>query len=358
MGFFKKYPIFGGFIAICLLLFIAGLVFIFLGFGGLGKARKSFTQAERSYRSALSLSPAPTAENAQQSEKNVQELAAALQAQIDATAGHAPSIVSTDAPKTEADMLFQLEAFKEQFTKDAADVEPLGAADDTVGIQLPDDFNFSFSRFLESGTPPPSKFIPAVFEQKEVLGYLLRKLYDSQPTGILSIQRETQVEEIEAQGGAQDNANRRRANRNNDRDTATTSKDDEFQIGELSARVPGAVETLAFRFVFTGYTPSLRLFLKQLEEFELPLVVRSVEVQPYKASKGARTEPASTNNPFNVFGGGDSASETGEKPVTREPVVEENLSQFTVVVEYIKVLVKPPSDVAALEDASSSENPM
>ncbi len=358
MGFFKKYPVFTSLVAVFCLLFVAGLVFIYLSYTGLTKAEKRFDQTERSYRSALGLSPAPTSENAEVSEKNVQELATALQAQIEATKGRVPTFISKKPPQTETDMLFQLEAFKEQFTKDAAEVVPLGAPEGTTGIKLPDDFAFSFSRFLDSGTPPPAKFIPAIYEQKEILAYLLRKLYDSEPFSIESIQREVQIQDVETEkSDTASGSNARRSNAGN-----ANGPKDEFEVGSISARVPGAVETVAFRFVFTGYTPSLRTFLKQLEEFELPLVVRSVEVQPFQQKSTARSSSSNrADNPFSLFdmgGDADAAPNEAAREASREPVVEENLSQFTVVVEYIKVLVKAPSDVATLEDTTSSKNPM
>lgn len=361
MGFFKKYPVFASLITVFVLLFVAGLVFIYLSFAGLGKAKKDFTRAESSYQSALRLSPAPTQQNVASSEQNVEQLASALQTQIDATKGRVPTFISKDVPKTEADMLFQLEAFKDQFTRDAAQIKPWGVdGDDATGIKLPEDFDFGFARFLSTGTPPPEKYIPVVFEQKEILAYVLRKLYDSEPVSIESIQRETKVVEIAAKQDEQSNTSSRRSSRSNQRDAGNSGFKDEFEIGGISARVPDAVETVAFRLVFTGYTPSLRSFLKSLEEFELPLVVRSVEVQPFQQKQQKSSSSNRADNPFSLFDTG--SASTGAEETKSEyspiPVVEENLSQFTVVVEYIKVLVKAPTDVAALEDAASSQNPM
>lgn len=351
MGFFKKYPAFASLVTVFVLLFIAGLVFIFLSWSSLGKAQKSYEQAESSYKAALGLNPAATAQNVETSEKNVQALAAALQVQVDDTKGRVPTFISKDVPKTEADMLFQLEAFKEQFTKDAAEIEPQGAEKGAVGMTLPKDFEFGFSRFLSTGTPPPAKYIPEVFEQKEILSYILRKLYDSRPFSLVQIQREVVVEDVapaQPQPG-----NNKQAKQN-----AGKGNNDEFEIGALSARVPGAVETVAFRLVFTGYTQSLRDFLKSLEEFELPLVVRSVEVQPAEKKATASSTPSRASSPFDLFDTGGAAGPTEEqKAAAKEPIVEENVSQFTVVVEYIKVLVEAPSDVAALENATSSQNP-
>ena len=50
MGFFKKYPAFASLVTVFALLFIAGLVFIYLSWASLSKAQKSYEQAERSFR--------------------------------------------------------------------------------------------------------------------------------------------------------------------------------------------------------------------------------------------------------------------------------------------------------------------
>lgn len=352
MGFFKQNPLFSGLVALFLLLFIAGVVFIFMASGSASDAKKAFARAESSYRSALALNPAATPANLQASEENVEKLAKALEAQVATTKGSAPFIISQTPPTTEAAMLFQLEAFKEQFTKDAAMVVPFGKSDDEPGIGLPEDFNFGFSRFLEEGDPPPTEFIPIVFEQKEILAYLLRKLYDSKPNSIESVQREMKEEVIpaETQPGT--------ASANN-RPSRDRLKKDEFEVGKISAQVPGAIETLGFRIVFTGYTQSLRLFLKQLEEFELPLVVRSVEVEPFQEQVTLADKKDDADNPFAIFGVETEEPTQEELEAATEPLIEDILSQFTVVVEHIQVLVDASGNVASLEaNADSEEQPL
>ena len=48
----------------------------------------------------------------------------------------------------------------------------------------------------------------------------------------------------------------------------------------VTARVKGFIDTMAFRITFTGQTAALRNFVVRLAEFELPILVREVEVEP------------------------------------------------------------------------------
>ena len=337
----KKYPAFFGLIGLFLVVFIAGLVFIFLSLSSAGKAKEDFEKAQRGLKSAQSLSPAPSQENLAASEENIRQLAAALERQVKATRGRSPELLDREkAPTQPVTMLVQLENFASDFTQEAATVIPWGADEDrkAQGIELPDNFKFGFSRYLDTGQQPEDKVIPELFKQKQILSFILRRLYDSQPFSIVSVQREALVEVV---------PDPKKANTNQPKQEG---KDDEFKIGDISAAVPGAIETMAFRLEFTGYTPTLRMFLKKLEEFELPLVVRSVEVKPAKTK--TKSQKQTSSNPFSF----DSAPSEGATPsVNRDPIVEENLSHFTVVVEYIQVLIQAPSDVVALENAGNSQ---
>ncbi len=347
----KKYPAFFGLLGLFLVIFIAGLVFIFLSLSAAGKAKEDFERAQRDLKSAATLSPAPSKENLAASEQNIRDLAAALERQIKATRGRAPELLDRQkAPTQPVTMLVQLENFASDFTKEAKTIAPQGSEDDETraaeGIKLPENFKFGFGRYLDTGQQPDEKIIPELFKQKQILSFILRRLYDSQPFSIESIQRESLVEVVPEKG----NQSNRQPQRND-----SNSNKGEFKIGDITAAVPGAIETMAFRLEFTGYTPTLRQFLKKLEEFELPLVVRSVEVKPAKTSKPAASSKPASNNPFG-FGSPVETQPAASTAKTLDPIVEENLSHFTVVVEYIQVLIKAPSDVAALESAGNSQS--
>ena len=118
-----------------------------------------------------------------------------------------------------------------------------------------------------------------------------------------------------------------------------------FQIKDaISARVPGAIDTLAFQLSFTGYTDSLRIFLNNLAKFDLPIVVRSVDVQ--RPNKSKSTTDAITGNNLDSIFGAFAASNDDEAPEeAQKPVISENISTFTVVLEFIEIVL--PSNLVS-----------
>ena len=85
-------------------------------------------------------------------------------------------------------------------------------------------------------------------------------------------------------------------------------------------RVPGRLEGDAFRLEFIGQTTALREFLNALAAFKLPVIVRSVEVEPLNAQLPAA---ASAGPP------------AAGAPV---PLVVQNFSRFVVVVELVRLI--------------------
>ena len=114
----------------------------------------------------------------------------------------------------------------------------------------------------------------------------------------------------------------------------------------ITAKVPGAINTLAFRLAFTGYTDSLRRLLNDLAKFDLPIVVRSIEVD--RPSGISTTTKVPSNNDldsfFGVFDGG-SSSDVEDPEEAQKPVISENISIFTVVLEFIEIALPDQSAV-------------
>lgn len=345
MAFLKKYPLFISLMVIFLLVFAAGWYLVFVEAGKTKQAEAKVEASIRSLNSALSLSPAPTQQNLEKSEQNLEELKAALKAQLDATAGINPGILSGQPPKDESTMLFQLQAYRNQLTQQAESIVPVTQdreANPRPGVSLPANFAWGFSRFIDQGRPPPERYIPQIFKQMEILRYIMEQLLETRPASIVAVQREAIVPtEKEAEGTA------------SRRQQTSTARSDEFTIGSETARVPGAVDTMAFRVVFTGYTVNLRKFLMNIEKFELPLVVRSVEVRPLQqqAAKSGATSSRSNRpaNPFEALmgGSGSTPASTAAEAAGQEPIVSENESEFTVVIEYLDVKVDPSGNVTA-----------
>ncbi|MEO0794509.1 MAG: hypothetical protein AAFX93_05090 [Verrucomicrobiota bacterium] len=338
MKFFKQNPVFSAILSLFVVLFIAGLVFIFLLNGQVAKEQKDVKRAESNLRAALSLQPAPTDENIQAAEKNISELKQVLEKQIAATAGNKPNLLSSNPPATGTDLFFQLQSYRDELTQDAERTVPINVSDEELevmeefgtevpGVEIPEGFAFGFSRYIDSGEPPADSAVPVLFKQKEILTYALRKLLSTRPISIVSVDR-SPLELPKPKS----------------KDERQQLNADEFNVGSESAAVKSAVETIPFRIVFTGYTENLRSFLKQIEEFEIPLVVRSVEVTPLEDSvvTADNSRGGRGNSVDDLFGGfGSATPESDAEPAApaKDPIVAENESEFTVVIEYITVTV-------------------
>ena len=97
----------------------------------------------------------------------------------------------------------------------------------------------------------------------------------------------------------------------------------------ITARKAGFVDASAFRLSFIGKTSSLRSLLNKLGTFELPLVVRSVEVEAGDPEPG---EPPLNDN-------GEPIKIDPAKPEPKfVPKVEVLRSKFTVTIEYIDLV--------------------
>src|SRR5690606_2954978 len=109
--------------------------------------------------------------------------------------------------------------------------------------------------------------------QRLIAEYLLTTLYQAKPAELVSLQRSRPPGQSAPTGGA--------GSRQAQAPGTATPESDFFAIDpRFSASVTGFVETTAFKITFTGYSSALRNFLNQIAGFELPLVVRSVEVDP------------------------------------------------------------------------------
>jgi hypothetical protein len=119
-----------------------------------------------------------------------------------------------------------------------------------------------------------------------------------------------------------------------------------------SARVPGYLETTAFRISFVGQTASLRSFLNKLASFELPVLVREVEVEPASANEAA--EPAAVadegaNAAPSVVLAAKPASKpavAAVRPSGAAPIVTKPWCRFTVTVEYIELVAPSVADAS------------
>ncbi|MGJ8640314.1 MAG: hypothetical protein ACSHYA_13075 [Opitutaceae bacterium] len=311
MEFFKKNLVFCLIVAICLLAAVAGGYLAFTASGTAKSAKKQIVSAESQLNALLSADPAPSDDNVKSSQKNVAELTAQLK-EIRANLQKGSRI------KTSSDGIGVMSGIQQYITDYQNRVKSIVDENgESAPITVPEDFGFGFERYLTGSQPSNDPTVNAALDkQRQILSYVVNKLIDSKPAGITSVRREVLEATGKDKGG--------------------------FVINEaISARVPGAIDTMAFSVTFTGYTGSLRSFLNDLAKFDLPIVVRSIEVERPQGSETTAARPADTGG-LDFFGfGGDTAVE--EAPVVEQkPVISENDSSFTVVLEFIEIIL--PSD--------------
>lgn len=323
MGFLKKNLTFSIVVAVCLLAFGAGAYLAFAQSNKIDEAKQKIATAESRLDRLRFADPAPTEANVEAARENVAELKAVLKSIREDLQRGSRLTPSSDGVAVMAGIQQFISEFQR---KAAAQTDANGAPDP---IALPEDFAFGFEQYIKEATPLDDPKLSATLDkQRQILGYLLNKLFAADPASIVSVKREVlERKSAGATGGG-------------------SSGEKGFQVSPaVSARVPGAIDTLGFSLTFTGYTDTLRHFLNNLAKFDLPIVVRSVEV---KRPSGSRTTAARTNANnldaiFGVFGGAGNATEAEAKEA-QKPVIAENISTFTVVLEFIEIVL--PADSA------------
>ena len=314
MDFFKKNLIFSLAIIVCFLIFCAGSVLTIIESRAIGEAEQEMTSAEARLKNLRFFDPAPSTDNLDASTENVAQLKAALSTiRADLQRG--------DRLTTSSDgigVMAGVQQYISNYQRRSSSL--VDANNEPAPISFPQDFAFGFKEYIDEAKPLADPKRSAILDQqRQILSYLMDKLIDAKPVSLVSIQREV-LEEVESQ-----------------------QKGQSFQIDEaISARVPGAIDTLAFELSFTGYTDSLRSLLNDLAKFDLPIVVRSIDIQRPTASKNTTTVSANNNNLDSIFGvfGGNDEEDAPKK--AQKPVISENISTFTVVLEFIEIVL--PTD--------------
>ena len=183
---------------------------------------------------------------------------------------------NTHPPAKPLDAFFDLAGFVEK-TRHAAAQARVGFAPDE---------HFGFATYSTEGPAP--ELLPGVYRQRLVAQRLVDALIVARPLALLGFQREAPAVLVEKNIAA----------------------DYFFLNPALSLRQPGQLDTLAFRVEFSGQTATLRDFLNRIAGVSQPFIVRSVEIEPLPAVNSVT-------------------------PSTAIPLVRQNFSKFTVLVEFI-----------------------
>jgi hypothetical protein len=229
-------------------------------------------------------------------------------------------------PVSGPDSVFEIITFAEEYRRRAA------VANVTMA-NLDNEF-FGFQAYSQTG--PNEANLATVHKQRLIVGHLLDRIFAAQPETLISVRRPG-----EGRGPAAADTGERAAP--GDRGGAVGTAG--FSLNpQLSAAISGIAETMPFEVVFTGRSSTLRTFLNDLASFEMPLIVRSVEVSSLTES-GRRGDGEQAVRRRRAPG---AAQE--ETPATRPDgapprdenveLVSDNLSRFTVTIEFID-LVQP-----------------
>jgi len=198
------------------------------------------------------------------------------------------------------------------------------------GVLLRPDERFGFAAYTNVG-PEPER-IRAVYRQRRIVEYLLSALFPARPRTLVGVQRESPHRNDGADTAPpvpnQGNSRPASGSRSGSSSPEEAAAAEIFVIDpQVSARTPGYVDTMAFRLTFTGQTSCLRGFMNTLAAPEIPLVVRSVEVEPLRA------EPTSSRGAPKA----DAAAQESDLAI-----VADNEARFIVTVELFEVKLRAP----------------
>jgi hypothetical protein len=308
-------------------------------------AEQKLARVRNDLAAVAATEPAPSREIALQIESDLaraQSALATMQAELRGRGPAAARLAATKAPVARTDAFFDLATFVERSR---------GTAQKQGVIVAPAAAHFGFS--LYANEAPEAALIEPVFRQRLVAEYLVDALLAARPRALLAVQRERPLTaderklRAEALAAADPSAPPAAA------ESAAQLSPDYFDLdARLSARAPGLVEVSAFRLIFTGQTAALRALLNQLAGFELPVIVRAVEVEPAAGEDlvaAGEEPPAATappGPPASIVLTAPAAKPAAKTPSAIAPIVARSVSKFTVTLEFV-ALTPPPAAAAA-----------
>jgi hypothetical protein len=347
---FKEYPLFVSVLGVCGLFALGEGWCIFDRWRAARDAAGQFENKRTELHAMGGLTPAPTRAVATAIEADLARLQRALGAMQDELKGRGPAaerLRATKVPVTRSDEYFDLATFVEK-TRELAK---------THQVELkPEAARFGFSLYANEG--PEDDRIAPVFHQRLIAQYLVESLFDAKPRALLAMQREPPLTPKEKEERAAAPAAP---------PAGLPDNPDFFAIDpRASARVPGYVEATAFRLTFVGQTEALRDLLNKLASFELPVLVREVEVEPASSGDLATEVTAASDEPPPPPSAAPSIVLTTDSPAAKPgaqstpkapsvaPIVAKPWCKFTVTVEYIELV---PAAGAVADAAGAPAKP-
>ncbi len=353
MSWYRKNPLFAVGMTLCALVALAEVALIYERWAASRDTARKLEQRKGELQGMAGLLPPPTREVATAIEADLAKAQKALESMQSELKGRGPAaerLHNAKVPAARTDAYFDLATFVEKM-RELARKEDVDVRSEAA--------RFGFAAYANEG--PLQDHIEPVFRQRQVAQYLIESLLDSRPRALLAVKRERTLSKAEREARAAAAAN---GETPPDADAGDQGPDYFTIHPGLTARVPGYIDTTPFRFVFVGQTAALRTFLNRLASFELPVLVREVEVDVATVEEAAAptapeeapaaetsAQPGSTAPSVVLSVEAPSPKNAVPKTeVTRParpqttPIVARSLSRFTVTLEFVELV--PPANAA------------
>ncbi len=356
MSAFRKHPVFSSLLTLCGVLAAAECWFIYDRFAASREAAAKMVLKEGELMAMRDLTPVPTRAVAAAIEEDLaraQRAVATMQSELKGRGPAAERLAGAKPPAARTEAYFDLATFVEKTREQAKKLD--------VEIR-PEAARFGFSLYANEG--PKEDRIASVFHQRQVVQYIVDSLLEARPRALFSVQRERALTKAEkdklsaelaaaaaaASGGPiPDPAPEPAPGAGS---TPEPEGPDFFTIDpRVSARAVGYLDTTPVRVVFTGQTSALRAFLNKLASFELPVLVREVEVDSASAEESATVAASPTDESTEGVNASvvlNSAPKAAPKPAAAPapksnavPIIAKPLSKFTVTLEYLDLVTAP-----------------
>lgn len=370
MNWYSKNPIFATLLTLCALVVLGESWLIYDRFEASRGSAKKLQQKEVELMSMKDLTPVPTRAVAASIEVDLaraKRAVAVMQAELSGRGPSAERLASAKVPTARTEAYFDLATFVEK-TRELAKKNDVEIRPEAVRL--------GFSLYTNEG--PKEDRIASVFHQRQVVQYVLESLIEARPRSIFSVQRERALNKAEkgALAAAQAALAAGTGGAVPDQPVDVSSvagsspepeSPDLFTIDpRVTARSSGFLDTTPVRIVFTGQTGSLRTFLNKLASFELPILVREVEVDrasveesvataPVAAEEGTLADDATVASvvlaPKPKKAAAVTVTAVTPKLATSAPMVAKTLSKFTVTVEFLDLVIAPatPAETPAAD---------
>jgi len=324
MNRLRHYPVFSALIIGLILLVAVEIVVLILGRQSLSVVEGDFALQERKYQGLLGNRIAPTSENTRLVLADLAQDSEVLFQMLDTlnASGSGDLLLFRGAPTSRTDAYFDLATFVERTRQMAA----------VAGVEIGAEERFGFRAYANEG--PEVDFIEPVFKQRRIAEVVLEALFSAKPERLVEVLRDDWAR-VSSNPVVVDPVTQPGANK-----TSGT-----FVIDpQVTARVPDVVHTYAFQVGFVGRTASLRTFMNQIASSDLPLVVRSVEVELQAAPRDRRNRGRRVD-PMAQIADQASALDLPALQAARVPIVDRNVSSFTVTLEFLEITITPPKPV-------------